>query len=210
MKRYVITIARGFGSGGKQLAIKLASRLGINCYEHRILLMASQYSGYGEEYFQDEKLNGMYLTNWLMKAPISRQPLPVVSGFVSDPKMFDLQSRIIRKLAETESCVIVGKCADYVLKEYDHVMSFYIEAPREYCVAKVMETMPGTTQEQAHDLIRRTDKYRAEYYKYYTGGKTWTDVLNYDITLNMARVGEEQALDMLVGYINRKLEEEKS
>lgn len=209
MKKYIITIARGFGSGGKQIAMRLAEKLGIECYENRLLSMASQYSGLGEEYFQDEKLNGSYFVNKLMKMSISRNPLPVLSRFTSDPKMFDIQSHIIRALADTESCIIVGKCADYVLRDRAYVISVYIEAPRSYCVKRVMEKMPGVTEAQAHDMISKTDRYRADYYKYYTGGNNWTDVLNYDLTINTGKVGEDGAVDLILYYLKQKQSHEE-
>ena len=204
MDNYVITIARGFGSGGKQIARKLAESLGIGCYDYHILALASQYSGYGEELFQDEQLNGAYWTNLLMKIPVSKYPRPVQSRFVSDLKMFEIQSEIIRRLARTESCVIVGKCADYVLRDTDNTISIYIEAPREYCVRRVMEMMPGTTRQQAHSMIARTDKYRSDYYRFYTGGKEWNNVVNYDLTINTGRMGEDRAVDLIIQYLDMK------
>ncbi len=204
MQNYVITIARGFGSGGKQIAMRLAKNLGIECYENRILSMASQYSGLGEEYFPDERLTGSYFVNLLTKMPIARNPLPVLSRFTSDPKMFDIQSHIIRVLAETESCVIVGKCADYVLRDRDNVISVYIEAPRAYCLKRIMERMPDTTEAQAHEMITKTDRYRSDYYKYYTGGGEWSNVTNYDLTINTGRVRQDGAVALIEYYLRQK------
>ena len=205
MDKFVITIARGFGSGGKQVAKRVAKELGLNCFENRIIALASQYSGYGEEYFQSEKLTGSYFANVMAKMPIAKYPLPVLSKFVSDPKLFDIQSQMIRKLAQEENCVIVGKAADHVLQDCDHVISVYIEAPRPYCVRRVMEEMPGTTESEAHELITKTDRYRADYYKYYTGGKIWDDVLNYDLVINTGRVGEDMATKLIVDYVKMRL-----
>lgn len=205
MNNYVITIARGFGTGGKQIANRLATDLGIHCYENRILTLASQYSGYGEEYFQDERLNGSLLINKLTKLTASLYPRPVVSKFTSDPKMFDIQSQIIRQLADSESCVIIGKCADYVLKDRPNVISIYIEAPRAYCLERIMKRMQGITESEAHELITKTDKYRADYYKYYTNGNYWTNPVNYDLTINSARTGEEGAVEIIKHYLNLKL-----
>lgn len=204
MEKFALTIARGFGSGGKQVAVKVAKALGIECYENRILTMAAQYSGMGEEKFLDEKLSGTYFINRLMKMPIARNPLPVVSRFTSDPKLFDIQSHIIRELAKAESCVLVGKCADYVLRDYDRVVSVYIEAPRDYCVKHLMERMPEITEDQAHDMISKTDRYRADYYKYYTGGQSWNNVINYDLTINTGRTGEDAAVDLILYYLKEK------
>lgn len=206
MSNYCITIARGFGSGGRTIAKRVADRLGINFYEHRILTLASQYSGYPEDFFQEEKLNGSYFTNILAKLPISMTPQPVLSKFASDPKLFDIQSKIIRQLAENENCVIVGKCADYVLRDRENVFSFYVEAPREFCLPRIM-TKLNVSESEAHNLISKTDKYRAEYYKYYTGGKDWTDVLNYDMTINTGKTGEDMAVEMIIDYVEKKLKE---
>ena len=133
----------------------------------------------------------------------------MLSRFTSDPKMFDIQSHIIRALADTESCIIVGKCADYVLRDRAYVISVYIEAPRSYCVKRVMEKMPGVTEAQAHDMISKTDRYRADYYKYYTGGNNWTDVLNYDLTINTGKVGEDGAVDLILYYLKQKQSHEE-
>lgn len=201
---FVITVARGFGSGGKQIASKLADRLGINCYEHRILALASQYTGYDESYFEDEKLNGRFFAGILTRLPISVAPRPNTTKFVSDQRTFEAQKHIIRQLAETESCVIVGKCADYILRDKTNVISVYIEAPRRYCLKRLMERMPELSEEEANKLITKTDKYRADYYKYYTGGNNWTNVVNYDLTINAERVGEEQAIQLILDYVERK------
>lgn len=206
MSNYCITIARGFGSGGRTIAKRVADRLGINFYEHRILTLASQYSGYSEDVFQDEKLNGSYLTNILTKLPISMTPKPVLSKFMSDPKLFDIQSKIIRELVENENCIIVGKCADHVLRDRENVFSFYIEAPREFCLPRIMAKL-NVSEAEAHNLISKTDKYRADYYKYYTGGKDWTDVLNYDMTINTGKTGEDMAVEMIIDYVEKKLKE---
>lgn len=206
MSNYCITIARGFGSGGRTIAKRVADRLGINFYEHRILTLASQYSGYPEDFFQEEKLNGAYFTNVLAKLPISMTPQPVLSKFASDPKLFDIQSKIIRQLAENENCVIVGKCADYILRDRENVFSFYVEAPREFCLPRIMKKL-NVSESEAHNLISKTDKYRAEYYKYYTGGKDWTDVLNYDMTINTGKTGEDMAVEMIIDYVEKKLKE---
>ena len=94
--------------------------------------------------------------------------------------------------------MIVGKCADYILKDYDNVVSVYVEAPRAYCLQRVMDRMGDITLEEADELITHTDKYRADYYKYYTGGNYWTNPVNYDITLNNARLGDEKCVQMIL------------
>lgn len=205
MENYVITVARGFGSGGKEIASKLAKELGIKCYENRILTLASQYTGYDEEEFKkvDENLNGNYLKTLLGNLPRTRSPQPRERRFHSDDKLFHYQAEIIHKLADTQSCVIVGKCADYILKDYKNVVSVYIEAPRAFCYPRIMEKME-VTEAEAHRLIEKTDRYRADYYKYYTHGNYWTNPVNYDLTLNSQRVGIDNCVKVIKDYLNLK------
>lgn len=206
MKHYIITIARGFGSGGKEIGSKLAKRLGIPCYEDQILKMASDFSGINEALFHEanEKLkHSAYILGYLKKVPFTSIAKPNTKEFVSDVNLFNIQSEIIKRLAASQSCVIIGKCADYVLQEYPNVISVYIEAPRTDCVKSIMDKM-GVTEDEAHKLIEKTDKYRADYYKYYTQGGYWTNPVNYDMTLNSARVGRDRCVDVIEDYMKRK------
>ncbi len=205
MDNYVITVARGFGSGGKEIASKIAKKLGIACYENRILTLASQYTGYDEEEFKrvDEKLDGNYFGKLLADLPRTLKPQAKKRGFHSDDRLFGYQAEIIRKLADTESCVIVGKCADYILRDYDNVISIYVEAPRDFCFPRIMEKM-NVSEQEAHTLIEKTDKYRADYYKYYTHGNYWTNPVNYDMTLNSQRVGIDTCVELVIDYVQKK------
>lgn len=206
MNNYIITIARGFGSGGKEIGSKLAKRLGIPCYEDQILKMASDFSGINESLFQEvnEKLkHGSYVRGYLKKVPFTSIAQPNTKEFISDENLFNIQSEIIKKLAMSQSCVIIGKCADYVLKNYPNVISVYIEAPRADCARSIVDKM-GVTEEEAHKLIEKTDKYRADYYRYYTQGGYWTNPVNYDMTLNSARVGRERCVDVIEDYMKLK------
>lgn len=208
MENVVITIARGFGSGGKEIALKLADELGIGCYENRILTLASQLSGLDEELFQEvnEKIRGKKFSGLLKGLPRTLKPKPVDDDFVSDQRLFEFQSQIIQNLAKSESCIIVGKCADWVLKDYPNVISIYIEAPRAFCVDRVMKKM-GVNEETAHTSIAKTDQYRAAYYQHYTGGNTWVNPVNYDMTLNSERVRINQCVELIKDYIKIKFPE---
>lgn len=208
MKNYVITIARGFGSGGKEIGNAVAKRLGIQCYEKRILTMASEFSGLNEKFFFDidEKLRGSYLHKKMKDMlDYSVVPNPASKEFVSDESIYQLQAYIIRELANSESCVIVGKCANKILQEWSNVISIYIEAPRENCRQSIMEKMQVSAKE-ADRLIAKTDKYRAEYYKYYTGGDYWTNPTSYDLTINTGRVGRQRAVDLIMDYLNLRFD----
>ena len=207
MENFVITFARGFGTGGKAIASQLAKELGIHCYENRILTLASQLSGLDENIFQEvnEKMRETSgFSSFLRGLSRSRRYISRNEKFVSDDKLFEYQSEIIKDLAEKESCVIVGKCADYILKDYDNVVSIYVEAPRSYTLRRVMERMDDITVEEAHHLITKTDKYRADYYKYYTGGNYWTNPVNYDLTFNNARLGDERCVKLTLDCMKLK------
>ena len=203
MENFVVTFARGFGTGGKLIASQLAKELGIHCYENRILTLASQMSGLDENVFHEvnEKIRQTNsISSFLKGLPRSKSYIARNEKFVSDDKLFEYQSEIIRSLAEKESCVIVGKCADYVLRDKPNVVSVYIEAPRDFCVQRTMENM-GVTEEVAHATIERTDKFRADYYEYYTHGNYWTNPVNYDMTLNSQKVGVENCVKMIEEYL---------
>lgn len=206
MENFVVTFARGFGSGGKAIASQLAKELGIHCYENRILTLASQMSGLDEAVFREvnEKLGkSSGFSSFLKGLPRADSYIARNEKFVSNDRLFEYQSRIIENLADTESCVIVGKCADYVLRGRKNVVSVYIEAPRSYCVQRTIENM-GVTEEVAHATIEKTDKYRADYYKYYTHGNYWTNPVNYDLTLNSERVGIDNCVWLIEQYLFAK------
>lgn len=207
MDNFVITIARGFGSGGKQIGLALSKQLGIPCYESQILSMASNYSGINKDlFFQvDEKLRGYHLIKRLMKSANKDDIVePTDKSFISDVNLYNIQAKIIKELGRQQSCIIIGKCANHLLRDYDNTVSVYIEAPRAFCVKNVIERL-GVTEEEAHKMIYQTDRYRADYYKYYTGGETWTNPVLYDMTLNSDRIGMEKCTELIIQYLKIKL-----
>ena len=206
MENFIITIARGFGTGGREIGGILADRLHVHSYEHRILTLASQMSGYDEHMFEqiDEKLSGTLVGARLLALPKRLVAHPEMHRFTRDDRIYGYESEIIRSLAESESCIIIGKCADYVLKDKKNVLSVYIEAPREYCRPRIMKKL-NKSPEEAHEIISKTDKYRAAYYKYYTHGNYWTNPVNYDLTLNPARLGEENCVDIIIYALMKKM-----
>ena len=175
MGNTVITIARSYGSGGRTLGKLLAKELGINYYDRELIRMASDESGINEALFGEVE-------------------------FVSDDNLFNYQAKVIRQLAEAESCVIIGRCADYVLKEFDHVISLFFYAPREDCIRRVQE-ISSEPEKEIIKKIEKTDKYRAEYYRYYTG-KEWNDARNYDFCLNTTSMSYEKLVEVVKSYID--------
>ena len=168
--------------------------------------MASEYSGINKRLFAevDEKLRGSYAMKHLMKIPYTYVVEPSDKDFTSDINLFNIQSEIIKELAKTESFVVIGKCADYVLRDMPNVISVYVEAPYEDCVQTVMDRMQ-VTESRAKELVRKTDKYRSDYYKYYTRGIDWKNPCNYDITLNSSKVGWDNCVKLIQDYVKLKL-----
>lgn len=208
MENYVITIARGFGSGGKEIAERLADELGIRCYENSILTLASQLSGLDEQLFTEvnEKMRGKKFSGLLRGLPSLKKPKIEDEEFVSDETLFEFQKDIINNLAKSESCIIVGKCADWILKDYNNVVSVYIEAPREFCKKRIMKKL-NVNEEVANISISNTDKYRAAYYEHYTGGNYWTNPVNYDITINSERMEIENCVKLIKECLKVKFPE---
>ena len=200
----VITIARSYGSGGKTLGKLLADKMGINCYDREIIRMASDSSGINEELFGrvDEKLKKSPLFGIVRSNPYKGDGVipPESSNFVSDDNLFNYQAQVIKELAEKESCVIIGRCADYVLKDNPNVIRLYLYAPLEDCIKRVM-AQNSITEKETIKKIETIDKYRSDYYKYYTG-KEWNDARNYDFCVNTTAMSYEKLIQVVENIIS--------
>ncbi|MDO5423223.1 MAG: cytidylate kinase-like family protein [Eubacteriales bacterium] len=202
MEKVVITIARQYGSGGKTIGKMLAEDLGIKAYSREILKLASEDSGINEALFNqaDERLKSTSLFG-IMKREYKGELIPPESDdFTSNKNLFNYQAKIIKALADEESCVIIGRCADYVLKDRPNVVSVFVHASPEYCVKQAVERGAHRGKD-VEKFIQKTDKYRADYYKYYTG-RTWNDARNYDLCLNSEKLGFEKCVEAIKAYIN--------
>lgn len=202
MEKVIITIARQYGSGGKTIGQMLAKDMGIPFYNREILRMASDDSGIREELFNraDERLRNNPLFGASKKVYKGELISPDSGDFVSDENLFNYQAKVIKDLAEKGSCVIVGRCADFVLKDRDDVVSVFIHAPKEYCMARAMERN-DMTEKEMEKFIAKTDKYRGDFYHYYTGN-IWSDARNYDLCLNSAKLGFEKCVEEIKAYID--------
>ena len=200
MDKIVITIARQYGSGGKTIGKMVADELGIPFYSRDILRLASEDSGISMGLFgeADEKLKKNPLIS-LFKNVYDGDLIPPDSeGFVSDKNLFNYQAKIIKQLAERESCVIVGRCADFVLKDYPNVMSVFVHADESFCFDRANERNSMSRREM-EKYIAKVDKYRGDYYKYYTG-QDWYDARNYDLCLNSGKLGFEKCKEEILAY----------
>ena len=197
----VITIARQYGSGGKTIGAMLAKELGINCYSREILKMASEESGINEGLFgmSDEKIKKAPWFKILSRPYDGELLTPEDRDFVSDDNLFNYQAKVIKELAAQESCVIIGRCADYLLRDDPDVIKLYFCAPKKDCVARVMN-QNGLSEKEAERRIEKIDKYRAEYYRYYTG-RDWNDARNYNFCLDTTSMSYEKLVEVVKNFI---------
>ena len=203
MGNYVITIARQYGSGGRTLGQMLADRLGIPLYDKNILRMASDDSGIHEKFFtRVDEYNSVKPPVFGKSAIYKGELIPPQSKeFVSDKNLFNYQAKIIRELAEKESCVIIGRCSNRILKDYPNVLSVFVHASWEFRMQKAADKL-GRPEKELEEFLLKDDKRKTEYYHRFVGGD-WTDATQYDLCLDSSRLGFEKCLEMI--EYNKKL-----
>lgn len=200
MKNIVITIARQYGSGGRTVGVMLSKDLGVHYYDHELIHLASEESGINEGLFleTDEKLRNTGF--FKMPVDVYKGELigPESKEFTSEANLFNYQAKVIKKIAETESCVIVGRCADFVLKDYDNVLSVFVHAPHEFLVEQAAK-VKSLPREELEKFMAREDRFRAQYYEHHTGQK-WTDAMNYDLCLDSSKLGFEKCVEAIKAH----------
>lgn len=199
----IITIGRQYGSGGRQVGKKLAETYGIPYYDKEILKVAAKESGFCEELFEnfDEKPTTSFLYSLVMD--------PYSLGYNSNSFDLPLNHKVflaafdaIKSVAEKGPCVIVGRCADYALSDFDNVIKVFISGDTDFKVKRVM-AMHDVDEAKAKEIMQRNDKQRSSYYNYYTS-KKWGELKSYDLTINTAIVGEDGAVEIIKKAIEMK------
>lgn len=208
-KNFTICITRTCGSGGTTIAKKLADAYGIDLYDRKLLRLASEDSGISEAMFAqaDEDVKNSLLYKVSRKVYNGELIPPESGNFVSDQNLFNYQAKVLKELSERESYVVVGRCADYILRNHANAISVYLYASKEECLRHEMEYM-GYTQGQAMKEIKRMDRYRRDYYVYHTGRK-WKNPENYDLCLNTEKLGYEGTKEFIMDYVKRRMEQQK-
>ena len=201
MANKIYTIGREFGSGGREVGEKLAAKLGIKLYDKELLQQAAKDSGFCEEIFEnhDEKPTNSFLYSLVMDTYS-------VSGYSAAPfldmplnhKVFLAQFETIKKIAEKESCVIVGRCADYALSDNPDCINIFIHADLDVRIKNVSRNL-NITENKARDIINKTDKQRASSYYYYTS-KIWGDSKSYNLSLDAGKLGTDNCVEMILKF----------
>lgn len=197
----VITIARGYGSGGRTMGRMLAQELGWAFYDEELLQLASNESGINEELFaKADETAKRTLLNRSAKDALNGEVIPPDSGdFVSSENLFRYQARIIRGLAEKGNCIIVGRCGNYILRDNPDVLKVYVHAPEKVCVRTVMN-MYSLTIDEAEKRIHDIDKRRGDYYRYFTG-RDWQCADDYDLCIDSSRMDWEKCIRIVKAYL---------
>lgn len=203
MDNRVITIARSYGSGGRKMGRLLAKELGYEYYDREILRIASDESGISEELFsQVDEVKRVPLLRIAREVYTGEVIPPDSDDFISNENLFRYQAKIIRELAATRNCVIVGRCANFILRGWENVLNVFVTAPVVDCVRRVMET-DGLNLEEAEKRIKKIDKRRAEYFKYFTG-RLWHDAALYDLCLNTGHMDERKCVEIVRAYMDAR------
>ncbi len=202
MANYVITIAREKGSGGYDIARRLSDKLGIPFYDRKLLRIASDVSGINEQLFGevDERLGKREMLHAAQKVYTGEVLPPDSDNYTSQQNLFQFQAKIITELAETSSCIIVGRCANYILKGKPYLMRAFVHAPIEARIARVATYSLAWSEADIRKYICDQDKNRSEYYSFYTG-EDWRDASNYDISLDSGALGEDGCVDRIIQAI---------
>ena len=207
--RTIVTISREFGSGGREIGKTLAQRLDIPFYDKELLEIASKESGICQELFV--KNDESYTNSFLYSLVMGNYPVTADGRINPDMplnhKIFLAQFDTIKNIADKGPCVIVGRCADYVLRERHNVVNFFLSAKMHEKKARILARY-DIEKNKAEDFIKKTDKRRASYYNYYTDMK-WGSAKNYDLCINTSKTGREGAVQLMMDYIaiKEKLDE---
>ncbi len=202
MKKYVITIARQYGSRGREIGQKLAEALGYKYYDRDLISMAAEKSGMDKSVLgaADEKAANSLLYTLALGSSVYAHGVDNINVPLND-KLYIVQSNIIKDIYNSgEGAVIVGRCADYVLSENENVLKVFISADFDKRVEAV-SVRSAVTEAKAKDMVIKTDKRRANYYNYYTG-KKWGKIENYDLVINSSKCGVDGAVNVIKAMLD--------
>ncbi len=198
----IITISRQYGSGGREIGAKLAAKLGIPFYDNELITRAAKESGYAEAAFHNAETkatNSLLYSIAMGMGAYGNQEIGF-SHLSLDDRIYLAQSDVIRKVAEEGPCVIVGRCADHILKEMTNVVHIFVYADMEFRKDRAIQ-IDHLDPNKAEDEILKVDKRRTNYYNYHSGEK-WGRATNYHLSINSGFVGIDNAVECILAFIN--------
>ena len=200
----ITTISRQYGSGGHEVGERLAKKLNIPLLDKELIAMAAKQSGLSEEVFEraDEKASSSLLYSMVMGNYTFGSRITGINEMPINDKLFILQSDIIKKSAAEGPCVIVGRCGDYILRDYENVFRVFIHANKTARVQRIVSK--GLCEEKkAEDFVAKRDKQRANYYNFYSN-KRWDDLSNYHLTIDSSQFEIDQIVDLIIAAVQSK------
>ena len=191
MKKKIVTISRQYGSGGRYIGENLAKAMGVPCYDEKLIDMVAKESGFAQSFVAEkgERMTGSLLFNIASSLSFANNVFSTYNGVTLQDEIYFTQNRIIKELADKGPCVIVGRCADYILREREDCLNVFIFADNESKIERA-EKYFNITREEAPAVLKKKDKARANHYKYYTD-QEWGMASNYDLCLNSGLIGIE-------------------
>lgn len=202
MKNYIIVIGRQYGAGGRRLGKRLGEILGIPYYDKELLSEAADDFGFAKEIFMkaDEKKPSFMRS--LLSFNYGSNSAQYTEGTLSDESIYEIQSRVIRKICEKGPCVIVGRTADYVMRHHPGLISVFVHAPQELRARTVLERKEAASMDEAVDKARKFDRMRERYYNYFTNRK-WGAAANYDLTVDSSIFNIEEICGIILKHIGK-------
>ena len=206
--KVIITIARQYGSGGREIGERVAEKLGIPLYDKQLITDAAGKGHLSEEVLQsaDESAANSLLYTLAMGSNVLGTTMHFGYKMPLNDKLFILQSEVIKEYAKGGSCVIIGRCSDYVLKDEKNLLRIFIYGDIEHRQERVLARHPDIKPTKVIDIINKTDKRRSSYYNFYTGNK-WGKYDNYDLAINSSTLGIEGTAETIAALAKRMLEE---
>lgn len=199
----IVTVSREAYCGGDEFAKMLADKAGFKFYDREIISLASQKSGIHEEHFEsaEKKPTNSILYSVVMGMYSSRGAYVKLDDVLTDDKIYKVQADIIRDMAAQGNCVFVGRCSDYILRNNEKCFNIFLRGDLNDRVKRAMDEQ-NTSEAEAKKIVSRADKKRRSYYNYYTN-REWGNINNYDIALNLSKISEKDAVEVILNYLEK-------
>ena len=195
MTKKIITISRAFGSGGRTIGKEVAKRLGIPYYDKELVDRVAEESGFHADFIEEAGEYAPVSSSFLFNIAVSPNPMSMVNTMSMSDQLFVAQTNVIRKLAEEGPCVIIGRCADYILRDHPNALHVFIHSDMEHRAERIVR-LYGETKQTPQKRLSDKDAKRKVYYKHYTN-RNWGEAQNYHLCLNSGLIGVEKCAEII-------------
>ena len=204
-KSFVITIGRQFGSGGREIGKLLSEKLHVKYYDKEILMKAANSIGLNPSFFEkaDERAPNFLSNLFSFNMGYNSEPYFIGSTPLSDDNIYRAQSDVMHALADESPCIIVGRSADYVLRNHHCCISVFIHASMEARIERIIRRGDCLTADEARNLAEKKNKLRSNYYNFYTN-KIWGDAASYDLTIDSSKISSDAVTNIIIEYLNSR------